>query len=121
MSKTDEAYEAHQSCKLTLQAICDCLSECLFGCKSPEMFPRQITLACQPVWAHHQLYTLKRPRIADPMCLMLAKDVALTCCRFMLQKALEQTAEKSVGLQPLVAQLSKALHQANVEPIGDHA
>lgn len=33
-----------------------------------------------------------------------------------MQKALEQTAEKTVGLQPLVTQLSKAVQQASMEP-----
>ena len=33
-----------------------------------------------------------------------------------MQKALEQTAEKNVGLQPLVTQLSKAVHQKQKTP-----
>ena len=33
-----------------------------------------------------------------------------------LQKALEQTAEKTVGLQPLVTQLSKAVQEASMDP-----
>ena len=52
---------------------------------------------------------------------MPLKEVELISHRLLLQKALVQTAEKTVGLQPLVTQLSKAVHQASMEPAGDHA
>ena len=34
----------------------------------------------------------------------------------MLQKAMQQTAEKSIGLQPLVTQLSDAIQAAQLNP-----
>ena len=37
----------------------------------------------------------------------------------LLQKAMEQTAEMSLGLQPLVAQLSTALNRAQLESHGN--
>ena len=42
--------------------------------------------------------------------------VALRIYLVPLQKALEQTAEKTVGLQPLVTQLSKAVQEASMDP-----
>ena len=75
-------------------------------------------LACKPLWAHHQPYSFQE---ADPLYLMLEEEAALICCHCMLQKALEQTAEKTVGLQPLVTQLSRAVHRANMQPTGDRA
>ncbi len=84
-----------------------------------------LALACR-LWAMACSQTLNMVRYRFLLPGDAVTSVSLSCCMahctntknttalLLVQRAMEQTAERNVGLQPLVAQLSEAVNEAHM-------